>query len=113
MDKARWLNRRYETVAWGAFFIWLGVTRLFPGLPEGVGTLGIGAILLGLNLARYLSHLPTSGVTILLGALACVFGAFDAARTLWRWETDVPFFPLLLIVLGVVWLAQGILRQGK
>jgi hypothetical protein len=66
MEDARVLNRKYETIAWGAFFIWLGVTNLLRGLPEGTGALGIGVILLGLNLARYVRNIPTSGVTIFL-----------------------------------------------
>lgn len=108
MNDTRMLNRQYETVAWGAFFIWLGVTNLLRDLPNGTGPVGIGVILLGLNLARYLRKIPTSGVTIFLGALAFVLGAADVARTLLRWELDVPFFPLLLIVIGVVWLLRGV-----
>ena len=110
MDDARALNRKYETIAWGAFFIWLGVTNLFRGLPDGVGAVGIGILLLGLNFARYVSKIPTSGLTIFLGALALVLGLFDLARTVLRLEIELPFFPLLLIAIGVVWLARGIVR---
>ena len=111
MDDARTLNRKYETIAWGAFFIWLGITNLFHGLPEGVGAVGIGIILLGLNLARSMSKIPTSGVTLFLGALALVLGAFDIARGVLRLEIELPFFPLLLIVIGVVWLVRGLTRS--
>jgi hypothetical protein len=111
MDDARVLNRKYETIAWGAFFIWLGVTNLLRVLPDGVGAIGIGVILLGLNLARYVSKIPTSGLTIFLGALALVLGAFDVVRAVLRLEIDLPFFPLLLIVIGVVWIAQGLMRS--
>jgi len=111
MDDARTLNRKYETIAWGAFFIWLGVTNLFRALPEGVGEVGIGIILLGLNLARSMSKIPTSGVTLFLGALALVLGAFDIARAVLRLEIELPFFPLLLIVIGVVWLVRGLTRS--
>ena len=110
MDDTRALNRKYETIAWGAFFIWLGVTNLFLGLPEGVGAVGIGVLLLGLNLARYVSKIPTSGLTIFLGALALVLGLFDLARVMLHLEIDLPFFPLLLIAIGVVWLLRGIAR---
>jgi hypothetical protein len=112
MDDARTLNRKYETVAWGAFFIWLGITNLSRGLPDGVGAVGIGVILLGLNLARYASKIPTSGLTICLGALALVLGAFDVARAVLRLEIDLPFFPLLLIVIGIVWLARGLVSTN-
>ena len=112
MDE-RALNRRYETIAWGAFFILLGVTNLFRGLPNGTGALGIGIILLGLNLARYLSRIPTSGLTITLGVIALVLGVADVVRVLLRLPVDLPFFPLLLIIIGVIWLVRGITRAGK
>ena len=112
MDDARALNRKYETIAWGAFFIWLGITNLFRGLPEGVGAVGIGILLLGLNLARYVSKIPTSGLTIFLGALALVLGLFDLARTVLRLEIELPLLPLLLIAIGVVWLFRGIVRTN-
>jgi hypothetical protein len=112
MDDARVLNRKYETIAWGAFFIWLGITNLLRALPDGTGAIGIGIILLGLNLARYVSKIPTSGLTIFLGALALILGAFDVARALLRLEIDLPLFPLLLIAIGLVWLFRGISRSA-
>ncbi len=106
---ARALNRRYETIAWGAFFIVLGATSLVPGTPSWVGTLGIAFVLLGLNLARYLAHLPTSAFTVLLGSLALVFGVADLLRTLFI-GVEIPFFPLLLILIGIIWLIRGVTR---
>ncbi len=111
MQDTRTLNRRYETVAWGAFFILLGFTSLIPGSPPGLGTLGIGVILLGLNLARYLSQIPTSGFTITLGIIAVVLGAADMLRALLNLRVDVPIFPLLLIVIGVIWLVRGVVSR--
>lgn len=111
MQDTRTLNKRYETVAWGAFFILLGTTSLIPGVPSGLGTLGIGVILLGLNLARYLSQIPTSGFTITLGIIALVLGAADLLRALLRLQVDLPLFPLLLIVIGVIWLVRGVVRR--
>lgn len=111
MQDAKSLNRRYETIAWGAFFVLLGVTNLFKGLPSGAGAVGIGLILLGLNLARSSSRIPTSGFTITLGALALVLGAADLVRNLFNLPMDVPFFPLLLIVLGILLLARALRRE--
>lgn len=111
MQDTRTLNKRYETVAWGAFFILLGLTSLIPGLPSGMGTLGIGIILLGLNLARYFSQVPTSGFTITIGILALLLGAADVLRELLRLQVDLPLFPLLLILIGVIWLVRGVTRQ--
>jgi hypothetical protein len=112
MDDVRILNRKYETIAWGAFFIWLGVTNLFQWLPSGTGAVGIGLILLGMNLVRYLSKLPTSGVTLFLGALALVLGLLDLTRALLRLEIALPFFPLLVIAIGIVWLVRGLVSTN-
>ena len=49
MENTRTLNRNLEMVAWGAFFIWWGITELFNFLPHGTGAIGIGLILLGLE----------------------------------------------------------------
>lgn len=111
MEETRSLNRRYETIAWGAFLILLGVTSLIPGLPAGFGTLGTGIILLGLNLARYLSHLPTSGFTMTLGIIALSLGAADIARAWINPALELPVFPILLIIIGVIWLVRGAMRS--
>ncbi len=111
MQDTRSLNRRYETIAWGAFFIVLGVTSLIPGLPPGFGTLGVGVILLGLNLARYLSQIPTSSFTVVLGIIAICLGLADIARALINPAIELPVFPILLIVIGVIWLVRGATRR--
>ncbi len=112
MEETRLLNRRYETIAWGAFFILFGLTSLFKSIPSGIGTVGVGIILLALNLARYGSRIPTSAFTITLGLIALVLGAVDVMRSLLRVEIDLPLFPVLLIVIGVIWLVRGITRMG-
>ncbi len=113
MPDARALNKRYETAAWGAFFILLGVTSLFQGLPAGSGAVGVGIIFLGLNLARGLSQIPTSGLTITLGALALVLGGADLLREVLNLQVALPIFPLLLIAVGFVWLGRGISRRAE
>ncbi len=111
MNDTRALNKRYETIAWGVFFIWWGVTAFFR-LPDGANTIGIGLILLGLNAARYFSNLRTSGFTITLGVIALFIGAADLLRALNLIAFELPAFPLLLIVLGVVWLARGLVSTN-
>ena len=107
------LNRRFETVAWGAFFIWWGITTLFRFLPEGVGTMGIGLILLGLNAARYANKIPLSMFTITIGIIAVVLGALEALRSILQWSFELPTLPLLLIVLGVIVLVRELTRARK
>lgn len=113
MVDAHALNRRYETIAWGVFFIVFGIVNLVRGLPEGVGAVGIGIILLGLNLARYMSHIPTSGFTTTLGIISLVLGGVDLVKALFSPALELPTFPILLIILGVIWLARGVVRSSE
>jgi hypothetical protein len=112
IDNRASLNRVLERAAWGIFFIWLGITALFQ-LPNGSTAIGIGLILLGLNLARYLKSLPTSGFTIALGVIALVMGIVDLSKALFNIRPDIPLFPVLLILLGVVFLVREVLRMAK
>ena len=111
MENTRTLNRNLETVAWGAFFIWWGITELFNFLPHGTGAIGIGLIFLGLNVARSLNGIPTSGFSTTLGILALVLGGLDLASSAVRLPFELPIFAILLIVLGVILLARELLRS--
>ena len=74
------LNKRFETFAWGSFLIlWGGSmlwSRILPdsNLPDGLWSIGVGLIFLGLNLARYLNKIRMSGFTTFLGVLSVVGG---------------------------------------
>lgn len=70
------LNKRLETIFWGLFLIMLGGWGLIPGevIPKGAWSIGVGLLLLGLNLVRNLQGLRMSGFTTLLGVLALLGG---------------------------------------
>ncbi len=106
MDNIQVRNRTFEGLAWGAFFIWWGIIELFQFLPDGTGLLGFGLILIGLNVARSLNGLPTSGLTITLGVLALVWGVLELAGFFLTLPFEIPVFAILLIVLGIIVLAR-------
>ncbi len=108
MNDLRTVNRSYEQLAWGAIFVWWGVTELFTSLPSGTGVLGLGLILLGLNAARSLSGVPTSGFSITLGILALVLGALELSSAILHLPFEVPVFAILLIVLGAIVLVRAV-----
>lgn len=110
MDNLQSLNRRLEAIAWGAFFVWWGVTELFPSLPEGMGAVGIGLILLGLNMARSLNGISSSSFTTILGILALVWGGLEFVGPFLRLPFELPVFAILLIVLGVIFLGRELIR---
>jgi hypothetical protein len=61
-----------------------------------------------LNLARFLSKIPTNGFTTVLGILASALGLaalFRPVLNIPRFELDL--FPLLLIVIGLYFLIPG------
>ena len=109
MDNTRKLNRNLETMAWGALFIWWGITELFQFLPHGTGAIGIGLIFLGFNMARSLNGIPTSGFSTTLGILALVLGGLELASSVLRLPFELPVFAILLIVLGAIMLARELL----
>ncbi len=111
MDTVQTSNSRYEAAAWGALFIWWGITTLFTLLPHGIGAIGIGLILLGLNAARWLSGIQISGLTTTLGILALVLGALELVNAVLLLPFELPVFAILLITLGVILLAREILRR--
>jgi hypothetical protein len=116
-DTTRTSNCMLETLAWGMFLVWWGMTDsdfgLFPFLPHGTGWVGIGLILLGLNVARSLNDIPTSGVTITLGIFALIIGGLQLAVSILGLPLHLPVFAILLIVLGGIVLTRALLRERK
>jgi hypothetical protein len=73
------LNKRLETMAWGAFLVMLGGFMFVPQeiINGGWWPIGVGLIMLGLNAARYLNGLRMSGFTTFLGIIAVLGGILD------------------------------------
>lgn len=90
------LNKRLETAFWGLFLIMLGCQWLLPKgtLPNGLSSIGVGLLFLGLNAARYFNGLRMSGFTTFLGILALVGGI---GEMFFKFDIDGA---ILLIVLG-------------
>lgn len=110
MNNAKTLNRNFEAIAWGALFIWWGITELFTSLPDGTGVAGIGLILIGVNIARSVNGIPASRFSTTLGILALVWGGLELAGVFLSLPFEIPIFAILLIVLGVILLRGEILR---
>ena len=94
-DKAA-LNKRLEAIGWGLFLVMLGGFILVPGnqFPKGWWSIGIGVIMLGLNIARYFFHIRMSGFTTFLGIVAIISGILELAGM------DFLSGALFLIILG-------------
>lgn len=70
------LNKRLENIGWGLFLIMLGGFALVPdeSVPKGLWSIGVGVIMLGLNVTRYFYKIKMSGFTTVLGILALLGG---------------------------------------
>jgi hypothetical protein len=93
-------NLNLEGIAWGAVFVWWGITELVPSLPHGVGAAVIGLILIGLNLARVRTGVPTCAFTTVVGIVAL------------NLSFEIPVFAVLLIVFGVFVMGNAVTRRS-
>ncbi len=108
-DNAR-MNRNIETLAWGALFVWWGITLLVT-LPAGVGLIGVGLILLGANAVRYSQGIRINGFSACIGVLAVIWGGLELAGTVLPFE--LPVFAILLIALGATIVGLEFVRPAS
>lgn len=102
------LNKQLETTAWGLFLVMLGVTLFMKDLlPDGVTSIGVGLIMLGLNAARYFNKIRMSGFTTVLGILSVIGGV---VQLLGVKNLEGAF---LLIILGAFLLLKPWFDQRK
>ena len=102
------LNKQLETTAWGLFLVMLGVTLFFKDLlPDGLTSIGVGLIMLGLNTARYFNKIRMSGFTTVLGVLSVIGGV---VQLLGVKNLEGAF---LLIILGAFLLLKPWFDQHK
>jgi hypothetical protein len=74
------MNKRLENVAWGCFLVMWGGSMFWSAIApnstirEGVWSIGVGLIFLGLNAARYINKIRMSGFTTFLAIFSIVGG---------------------------------------
>ncbi len=108
METTRKSTPDFGAVAWGALFILWGITEMFKSLPEGIGALGIGVILLGLNLVRHWNGQPARSFSTTVGILALLLGALELAQPYLHLSFELPIFAILLLALGLITLIRAI-----
>jgi hypothetical protein len=107
MDTATTLNRIFSKIGDNLLLIWWGMVMIVHPLTIGMGAIGTGLILLGVNAARLLKGIPTKLSTTIVGSMAILWGLLDVFLRP-RFEVS---FALLLIVIGVVSLAAMLARH--
>jgi len=73
------LNKRLETIGWGCFLVMLGGFMFVPhtAVAKGFWSIGVGVIMLGLNVARYFCKIKMSGFTTFLGVISLISGVMQ------------------------------------
>ena len=103
------MNKRFESIGWGLFFIMLGGFMFIPEstVSKGFWSIGLGLIFLGLNAARYFNGIRMSGFTTFLGILSLLGGIVQ----LLGWKSlDGAFF---LIILGAYLILKPWFEERK
>ncbi len=88
------LPRRLDAVGWALFLIWIGIV-LLAGSKASVALVGIGVIIVGVQVARVFLKLNLEGFWFVVGLLFLVGGIWQMV------EASFPLVPILLIVAGV------------
>ena len=107
--KKRLSGRRQEAkkltaVGWGLFFIWLGVVLLFNA-DVGMILIGVGAITLGMQVARKYLELESDGFWVVVGIIFILVGVWKML------DVRLPIMAVLLIVVGAALLVSAL--KGK
>ena len=100
------LDRQLEGIGWALFLLMIGGIGFLQSVPQGTWLVGTGLIMLGLNIARYLKGIRVSHFTIVIGILALLLGIGGITGL------NVPFFPVLLILIGADILIKIAVRNG-
>lgn len=105
----RRLAKRLDEIAWALILIMTGALWLAPKamFPDGTWLAGAGLVLLGLQTARRIGGVRTSGLGLLVGLLALAAGAGRIVGL------EVPAIPVLLIILGIGLVIGAAARKNK
>jgi hypothetical protein len=101
--------RTFATVAWGLFFILVGGAWIY-GQIYGIDSwtivaIGVGLILIGLNIARGLVGARMGRFSLGIGILALLIGLarFGGVR--------IDVVPMIIILVGLFIIAEAIVRR--
>jgi hypothetical protein len=97
------LTRHLDSIAWAAFFVWIGIAMLLA-ISWGWFLVGLGIIILAAQLARSQMNIKVEGFWVAWGAVVLIGGLWTVLN-LASW----PLVPIVLILLGVVLLSKAII----
>lgn len=106
-DRKR-LSVRLDKVGWALLFLMSGAILAVPGIPHpwAAWFIGVGAILVGLNLVRYASGLRLHILTTGCGAIAMAAGVGAYLGI------EIPILALVLVLIGAVILVEPLVKPN-
>jgi hypothetical protein len=106
VTRKKQLTKKLDAVGWGLFFIWIGIAFL-ADVGIGVALLGVGIIVLGEQVVRRYFSLKLEWFWLVVGLLLLAGGLWELLKL------ELPLVPLLLIIVGLVWLISAIWGKGS
>lgn len=100
------LARRYESLGWGSFIIWVGFCILV-GIGFNLALLGIGVITLVFQYLRKINGLPLENFWLIAGILFVLGATWGFAGL------KFPLVPILIIIAGVIVVMQAVREKDK
>lgn len=112
-EDKRALSSKLDAVGWGMLFIWIGTAFLLD-TGWGTGFLGIGIVMLGVQLGRMHFNLPAEGFGLVMGVLFVVTSIWELLKIRLGQE-PIPggIWPILSIVAGAALLVSALLRKRR
>jgi len=99
-------NKVLDTLAWGVFVVLLGagwITSTYYHMDTGIYiALGVGVILIALNLARKAARIAISKFSLFIGMLALALSGAGIVGF------AMPFIPTLIVLVGLFIVAEAI-----
>lgn len=91
------VSENIHNIGWGIFLIFAGIIWLLPAgtLPDGAFYIGIGVLILGLNLIKYLKGFHVSWIMPVLGILILVKGIGEMT------ELSISILGVLILLMGL------------
>ncbi len=106
VNERKRFGERLDEVGWALLFLMSGAILAIPGIPHpwAAWFIGVGAILIALNLARYASRLSVNVLVTGCGVIAAAAGVGA------YWGIDLPILALVLVLIGAVILVEPAIR---
>lgn len=102
------LKHRLDAIGWALFLIMIGGLWLMPEgtVPEGTWLVGVGAIMLGGSVVRYMNGIKVSNFTVVLGIIALGAGVSGF------FGVSLPWFPIFFILVGASIILEQVLAKS-